>query len=139
MNTDFIINYPTTMISAIRECGFIPFFKCGIAGWSIEEMADPEYWFTSSDQLGPWDWKISVIRESDIAYGKFLGGEAGKHSIILGASLFAPAKSQPLAYYRFISRYLSFLKKFYFQNINNHCTTNTLQLPSFSPRSTYFF
>ena len=65
------------MISAIRECGFIPFFKCGIAGWSIEEMTDPEYWFTSSDQLGPWDWKISVIRERDIAYGKFLGGAAG--------------------------------------------------------------
>ena len=40
-------------------------------------MTDPEYWFTSSDQLGPWDWKISVIRERDIAYGKFLGGAAG--------------------------------------------------------------
>ncbi|MEE1080891.1 MAG: hypothetical protein U0L19_07220 [Bacteroidales bacterium] len=62
-------------------------------------MTYPEYWFTSSDQLGPWDWKISVIRESDIAYGKFLGGAAGEHSIILGASLFALAKSQPLAYY----------------------------------------
>ena len=63
MNTDFIVNSPTTMISAIRECGFIPFFKSGIAGWSIEEMTDQEYWFTSSDQLGLWDWKISVIRE----------------------------------------------------------------------------
>lgn len=62
-------------------------------------MTYPEYWFTSSDQLGPWDWKISVIRESDIAYGKSLGGAAGEHSIILGASLFALAKSQPLAYY----------------------------------------
>ncbi len=77
MKTDFIINSPATMAYAIRECGFIPFFKCGIEGWSIEEMTDPEYWFMSSDQLGPWDWKIDVVREGDIAYGKFLGGAAG--------------------------------------------------------------
>lgn len=77
MNTDFVINSPVTMINAIRECGFIPFFRCGIEGWSIEEMTDPEYWFTSSDQLGPWDWKIDAVREGDIAYGKFLGGAAG--------------------------------------------------------------
>lgn len=77
MKTDFIINSPATMINAIRECGFIPFFKCGIEGWSIEEMTDPEYWFTSSDELGPWDWKIDAVREGDIAYGKFLGGAAG--------------------------------------------------------------
>lgn len=77
MNTDFFINSPTSMINAIRECGFIPFFKCGIEGWSIAEMTDPEYWFTSSDQLGPWDWKIDAVREGDIAYGKFLGGAAG--------------------------------------------------------------
>ena len=77
MNTDIIINSPTTLIKAIRECGFIPFFKCGIEGWSIAEMTDPEYWFMTSDQLGPWDWKIDAVREGDIAYGKFLGGAAG--------------------------------------------------------------
>lgn len=65
------------MIKVIRTYGFIPLFKCGIKGWSIEEMTDPEYWFTSSDQLGPWDWKIEAVREGDIAYGKFLGGAAG--------------------------------------------------------------
>lgn len=77
MNKDIIINSAATMISAIRKYGFIPFFKCGIEGWSIEEMTDPEYWFMSSDHLGPWDWKIEVVREGNIAYGKFLGGAAG--------------------------------------------------------------
>ena len=77
ITSDFIINSPASMINAIRECGFIPFFKCGIEGWSIEEMTDHEYWFTSSDKLGPWDWKIDAVREGNIAYGKFLGGAAG--------------------------------------------------------------
>ena len=75
ITSDFIINSPASMIKAIRECGFIPFFKCGIEGWSIEEMTDPEYWFTSSDQLGPWDWKIEVVRDG-IAYGKMFGDRA---------------------------------------------------------------
>lgn len=77
MNQDIIINSAVSMIKVIRTYGFIPLFKCGIKGWSIEEMTDPEYWFTSSDQLGPWDWKIEAVREGDIAYGKFLGGAAG--------------------------------------------------------------
>lgn len=77
MNQDIIIDSAATMIKVIRSYGFIPLFKCGIKGWSIEEMTDPEYWFTSSDQLGPWDWKIEAVREGDIAYGKFLGGAAG--------------------------------------------------------------
>lgn len=77
MKQDIIINSATAMIKAIRTYGFIPLFKCGIEGWSIEEMTEPEYWFTSSDQLGPWDWKIEAVREGDIAYGKFLGGAAG--------------------------------------------------------------
>lgn len=77
MNQDIIINSAASMIKVIRTYGFIPLFKCGIKGWSIEEMTDPEFWFTSSDQLGPWDWKIEAVREGDIAYGKFLGGAAG--------------------------------------------------------------
>jgi len=70
------INSPESMIAAIRHYGIIPFFKCGIPGYSIEEMTDPDFWFTSSENLGPWDWKISVIEEGDIAYGKFMGGKA---------------------------------------------------------------
>ena len=67
------------MIEVIREYGIIPFFRCGIAGWSIEEMTAPGCWFTDEEDggtLGPWDWKIEAVREGDIAYGKYLGGKA---------------------------------------------------------------
>ncbi len=64
------------MIETIREVGIIPFFRSGVSLWSIEERTDPGFWFYSSDELGPWDWKIDVVQSGDIAYGKFLGGKA---------------------------------------------------------------
>jgi len=84
------------MADVIRECGVLPFFKGGVPGWSVQEMTAPGRWFSDDwDELkeraasagggaasrtdvglGPWDWKVDVVREGDIAYGKFLGGKA---------------------------------------------------------------
>ena len=68
---------PESMVAAIREAGIIPFFKGPVPGFSVEEMTPPEHWFDSSEELGPWDWKIAAVQSGDIAYGKFLcGGKA---------------------------------------------------------------
>lgn len=68
---------PESMVAAIREAGIIPFFKGPVPGFSVEELTPPEHWFDSSDDLGPWDWKIAAVQSGDIAYGKFLcGGKA---------------------------------------------------------------
>lgn len=68
---------PESMVAAIREVGIIPFFKGPVPGFSVEEMTPPEHWFDSSEELGPWDWKIAAVQSGDIAYGKFLcGGKA---------------------------------------------------------------
>ena len=66
---------PESMISAIMEIGIIPFSKNAVPGWSIQEITDPDFWFTTSDQLGPWDWKIEAVREG-IVYGKFIGNKS---------------------------------------------------------------
>ena len=66
------VNSPESMIQAIKEIGIIPFSKNSIPGWSIQEITDPDFWFTTSDQLGPWDWKVEAVREG-IVYGKFVG------------------------------------------------------------------
>ena len=76
---DRAIDSPERMIGTIREFGIIPFFRCSVPGWSIEERTAPGCWFTDEEDggtLGPWDWKIEAVREGDIAYGKFLGGKA---------------------------------------------------------------
>lgn len=70
------INSAGKMIAAIREIGIIPFFRSPVRGWSIEELTHPDWWFYSSEELGPWDWKIEAVREGDIAYGKFLSNKA---------------------------------------------------------------
>ena len=65
------------MCDAIRAAGIIPFFKGPVPGFSIEEITPPEHWFATSEELGPWDWKIAAVQSGDIAYGKFLcGGKA---------------------------------------------------------------
>lgn len=71
------IDCPERMLEAIRYYGIVPFFRCGIPGWSIEEMTPAECWFMSSQQLGPWDWKIDVIQSGEVAYGKYLRRKAG--------------------------------------------------------------
>lgn len=71
------IDCSESMMEAIRHYGIVPFFKCGIPGWSIEEMTPPEYWFFTSDVLGPWDWKIDAIQSGEIAYGKYIRRKAG--------------------------------------------------------------
>lgn len=65
------IDSPGKMIAAIREIGIIPLFKGPVIGWSIEELTHPDFWFYSSDVLGPWDWKIDAIHEGMI-YGKYI-------------------------------------------------------------------
>ncbi len=69
------IDGPDAMIEIVRRMGLIPFFRNPVHGWSIEEMTAPGCWFDADGVLGPWDWKIDVVR-SGMAYGKFLGGRA---------------------------------------------------------------
>ena len=73
------IDSPESMSAAIRRAGIIPFVRNTIPGWSIEELTAKGCWFMDEDSegvLGPWDWKIEVIREGDIAYGKFIRNKA---------------------------------------------------------------
>ena len=70
-----LLNSSTDVEERCLELGFLPFFRCGIAGFSIEEMIAPEHWF--SDEEGAWEWKGPVIREGHCAYGKFFNRKAG--------------------------------------------------------------
>lgn len=74
-NDEFPINSAHSMINVIREVGMIPFFKSPVRGWSIEELTHPDWWFYSSDELGPWDWKVDAVREG-IVYGKYISRRA---------------------------------------------------------------
>ena len=90
------IDSPEAMVAAIRHFGILPFFRCGIPGWSVEECTAPGCWFFEDDAiLGPWDWKIDAVREGDIAYGKFLGGKAAFATAAWYKELMNWRRSQP--------------------------------------------
>lgn len=73
---DFTIRSKQDMIDAVEAFGFLPFFAGSIPGFSIEEHAVPDVWYTAGDEWKVWDWKGPVIRESGCAYGKFFEGKA---------------------------------------------------------------
>ena len=91
------IDSPEAMIAAIRHFGVLPFFRCGIPGWSVEDLTAPGCWFSDDEDtfLGPWDWKIDAVREGDIAYGKFLGGKAAFATVTWYRELMNWRRSQP--------------------------------------------
>ena len=70
-----LLESPTDVEERCLELGFLPFFRCGIPGFSIEEMVAREYWFT--DEEWAWEWKGPIIRDGQCAYGKFFNRKAG--------------------------------------------------------------
>ena len=59
----------------VNRVGFLPFFKSGVPGLSVEEHIDPEFWFPDEGE-GVWEWKGPAIRLSGCAYGKYFHNKA---------------------------------------------------------------
>lgn len=60
----------------VMEIGFLPFMKCVIPGFSLEECTPSGYWFVK-DVKGPWEWREAVAEGGVIAYGKLFCRKAG--------------------------------------------------------------
>lgn len=64
----------------IQKWGFVPFFKNGIEGFSIEEAMPRDLLFGehgAPTENGAWQWKGPIISHWEAAYGKFFAGKAG--------------------------------------------------------------
>lgn len=58
------------------EAGLLPFFRCSVAGLSMEELTPRAYWFVDGVE-GPWEWRMAVAERGNAIYGKFFKGKAG--------------------------------------------------------------
>ncbi len=77
MDFDFTVRTKQDLIDAVERFGFVPLFSGAVPGFSVEEHAVRDVWYTSdSGDWQVWDWKGPVIRESGCAYGKFLENKA---------------------------------------------------------------
>lgn len=63
-----------SLADRVEELGILPFFRCGIDGFSVEELTPPRFWF-APDVDGPWEWRQQAIDR--FVYGKFLNRKAG--------------------------------------------------------------
>ena len=64
------------MMDLVDKIGFLPLFKNTVPGFSVEENAAPEYWWTE-DPRDPWEWRMDAARSRRVAYGKFFDKKAG--------------------------------------------------------------
>ena len=68
------------LIDYINEIGFLPLLRIGIPGWSAEEVIDEDCQYTLLPNGGwewpLWEWKGSILQESNCAYGKFFNRKA---------------------------------------------------------------
>jgi hypothetical protein len=71
---DFTVRTKQDLADAVERFGIVPLFANSIPGFSVEEHAAPEAWFSGDE--GVWEWKGPVIRETGCAYGKFFEKKA---------------------------------------------------------------
>lgn len=60
----------------VRELGFLPLFSNNVPLFSLEERTPAEDWWTGGTE-DPWDWRMILAADEDIAYGKFFDRKAG--------------------------------------------------------------
>lgn len=65
----------------ILEWGFLPFFRNGVEGFSVEELVPEDLLFGDNEQGNAWEWKGPIISHWQCAYGKFFQRKAGYVSI----------------------------------------------------------
>lgn len=68
------------MTEYVDKVGFLPLLPIGVAGWSADELVDPDCRYMimpdGSWEWALWRWKGEIIRESGCAYGKFFSKKA---------------------------------------------------------------
>ena len=73
----YCLKSPQALTAYIREVGFLPLFRCGIPGFSVEERTVPYYWWSGDERRDPWEWRRLLAAKGEVAYGKFFDGKAG--------------------------------------------------------------
>lgn len=65
------------LILILRKIGFIPLFANSITGFSVEERTIETAWWTGDAKTDPWEWRILLSSNPEVAYGKFFDKKAG--------------------------------------------------------------
>ena len=61
----------------VQEVGFLPLFRNGIPGFSVEEHTLAADWWGEDESRDPWEWRKALAAGGKVAYGKFFDRKAG--------------------------------------------------------------
>lgn len=61
----------------IKKIGFLPLFKNGVEGFSVEELTASNNWWNGNAMEDPWSWREIIATEGEVAYGKLFCNRAG--------------------------------------------------------------
>lgn len=78
--SDVTLHNSSELEQLVLKIGFLPFFKNKVSGFSVEEMTPREFWFDDEND-GPWEWKMTIVRNWNCAYGTLFGGKSGYVSL----------------------------------------------------------
>ena len=73
----FRVRTADELIGLVNEVGFLPLFSNKIKGFSVEEHVPAGSWWTGDVNTDPWEWRETISRGKQVAYGKFFGKKAG--------------------------------------------------------------
>lgn len=68
---------PDQLIERIDRIGFLPLFRNGVPGFSVEEMTFGPDWWTGNEAIDPWEWRRVAADSGRAVYGKFFDKKAG--------------------------------------------------------------
>ena len=71
------LHTPEELLAYVNRVGFLPLFKNGIPGFSVEEHTVSRYWWSEDEIRDPWCWRQILAGSEKIAYGKFFCKKAG--------------------------------------------------------------
>ena len=71
------VRTPEQLIRLVNETGFLPLFRNGVPGFSVEERTDASGWWTADESRDPWEWRRILADGAQVAYGKFFDRKAG--------------------------------------------------------------
>ncbi|MBE6759596.1 MAG: hypothetical protein E7554_05830 [Ruminococcaceae bacterium] len=72
-----LVRCPSDLEELVEQYGFLPYFKCRIPGFSVEEYCDPGSWWCGDPARDPWEWRAIVAAGGRVAYGKLFENKAG--------------------------------------------------------------
>lgn len=71
-----LVHSAREVTALVRELGFLPFFECAVAGFSLKAATPPEKWFMEGVE-GPWEWREQISSAGEVAYAKLFEKKAG--------------------------------------------------------------